>query len=57
MMEKKNKKYTLAETEKLAKLCIKYKRECDNQEKFEKYSGKKSLLTRSLILRVSFRRL
>ena len=47
MMEKKNQKYTLAETEKLAKRCIKYKKECDNQEKFEKYSGKKKFVNSS----------
>ena len=41
MMEKKNKKYYLAKKEKLAKLCIKYKEEYDNQEKVEKYSAKK----------------
>lgn len=35
MMEK-NKKYSLAEKEKLAKLHIKYKEEYDNQEKVEK---------------------
>ena len=41
MMEKKNKKYSLAEKEKLAKLCIKCKEKYDNQEKVEKYSGNK----------------
>ena len=40
MMEKKNKKYYFAEKEKLAKFYIKYKKEYDNQEKVEKYSGK-----------------
>ena len=40
-MEKKNKKYSLAKKEELAKLCIKYKEEYDNQEKVEKYSGKR----------------
>ena len=52
MMEKKNKKYYLAKKEKLAKLCIKYKEEYDNQEKVEKCSAKKkkeSLLIRALI--------
>ena len=58
MMKKKKKKYSLAEKEKLAKLCIKYKEEYDNQEKVEKYSGKReSLLIRALIQRVSFCRL
>ena len=41
MMEKKNKKYSLTEKEKLTKLCMKYKEEYDNQKKVEKYSGKK----------------
>ena len=44
MMRKKNKNYSLAEKEKLAKLCIKYKEEDDNQEKVETYSGKKESL-------------
>ena len=39
--KKKNKKYSLAEKEKLAKLCTKYKEQYENQEKVEKYSGKK----------------
>ena len=57
--KKKNKKYSLAEKEKLAKLYTKYKEEYENQEKVEKYSGKKkeSLLIRELIQRVSFQRL
>ena len=39
--KKKKKKYSLAEKEKLAKLYTKYKEEYENQEKVEKYSGKK----------------
>ena len=31
MMEKKNEKYSFAEKQKLAKLCIKYKEEYDSQ--------------------------
>ena len=58
-MMKNNKKYSLAEKEKLAENYIKYKEEYENQEKVEKYKEKKkeNLLIRASIQRVSSRRL
>ena len=58
MTKKKNKKYFPAEKEKLAKLCVKYKRSMTTKKKLKNIVEKKeSLLIRALIQRVSFRKL
>lgn len=46
-MERKKRKYSIDEKEKLAKLCIKYKEEYDNHEGVEKYVSKKKKFTKS----------
>ena len=48
-MEKKNKKYSIDEKEKLAKLCLKYKEEYDNHDTVKKYNSKKRKFTSSTL--------
>jgi len=45
--ERKKRKYSIDEKEKLAKLCMKYKEEYDNHERVEKYDSKKKKFTKS----------
>ena len=46
-MERKKRKYSFDEKEKLARLCAKYKEEYDNHETVEKYDPKKRKFTKS----------
>ena len=46
-METKNKKYSIDEKEKLAKLCLKYQEEYDNHDTVKKYNSKKRKFTSS----------
>ena len=48
-METKNKKYSIDEKEKLAKLCLKYKEEYDNHDIVKKYNSKKRKFTLSTL--------
>ena len=48
-METKNKKYSIDEKEKLAKLCLKYKEEYDNHDTVKKYNSKKRKFTSSTL--------
>ena len=48
-MEKKKRKYSFDEKEKLARLCAKYKEEYDNHETVEKYDPKKRKFTKSRV--------
>ena len=45
-MERKKRKYSFDEKEKLARLCAKYKEEYDNHETVEKYDPKKRKFTK-----------
>ena len=49
MIETKKKKYSIDEKEKLAKLCLKYKKEYDNHHTVKKYNSKKRKFTSSTL--------